>query len=181
MKVSAKFKDYSFDKDNNLIVSFTVDSRFISQVQELEAIHNDKYFELKTSDRVAQKSIKQNNAVWQLIKMINIEQDGRSTKENENELYCQLISIAGIKLDYLQGLTEIEAQLNNFYRVVKVREKRIADNGVETCMFECYRGLSQFNKEETNQFIETILDYAANLGLEITLETEYLRNILEKS
>ena len=178
MKVIAKYKDYSFDKDNNVVISFTVDNRYIEQVVELEQTHDDKFIELKTSDRVAQKSERQNRAVWQLIRMITEKIDGRSTKENRNELYCQLIAIAGIKLDYLQGLTEIEEQLNKFYRVVKVREKRVAENGSETCMYECYRGLSQFNKEETKQFIETILDYAARYDLNITLETEELRSLI---
>lgn len=180
MKVIAKYKDYSFDKDNNILISFTVDNRYIEQVVKLENTNDDKFIELKISDRVAQKSARQNRAVWKLISMMSEKMNGRATSENINELYCQLIKMAGIKLDHLQGLVEIEKQLNTFYRVVEVRERRTAENGAETCMYECYRGLSQFDKQETNQFIETILDYAGKLGLGISLESEELRSMLGK-
>ena len=177
MKVIAKYKDYSFDKDNNTVVSFTIGNQYMQQILELS--QNDKFIELKVTDRVAQKSARQNRAVWQLITMIVEKQDGVSTKENMNELYCQLIRIAGIKIHYLQGLTELYETLDTFYRVVDKKERRVAKNGNETYMYECYRGLSQFNTEETNRFIEVILDYSNRLGLPVTLESEELRSLLK--
>lgn len=179
MRVNAKYKDYSFDKDGNIELTFTIDSRFIEQVVELEQTHEDKYFELVTRDKVAQKTERQNNAVWKLIRMIVEKQDGTSNKITVEELYKQLIVMSNIKVDYLQGLPAIKEQLGTFYRVVDIRERRTSEKGVETCIFECYRGISQFNKEEMNTFIENILYYSNQVGLPVTLESDYLRSLLK--
>ena len=179
MRTTAKYKDYSFDKEGNIEITFTIDNRYIEQVVELETNHNNKYFELKTSDRVAQKTEKQNNAVWKLIRLIVDKQDGRSNKITVEELYKQLIVMSNIQVDYLQGLPEIKDSLGTFYRVVEEREQRVSEKGVKTCLFICYRGISQFNKKEMNSFIGNILYYSDQVGLPVTLESEYLRSVYE--
>lgn len=179
MRTTAKYKDYSFNKEGDIEVTFTVDSRFIESIVRLEQTHDNKTLELKVNQNIAQKTERQNSAVWKLIRMIVEKQDETSNKINVEELYKQLIVMSNIQVDYLQGLPAIKEQLGTFYRVVDIRERRTTEKGVETCIFECYRGISQFNKEEMNTFIENILYYSNQVGLPVTLESDYLRGLLK--
>ena len=61
------------------------------------------------------------------------------------------------------------------YRVVEIVEKRLNDNDVETCVFACYIGSSNFDKKQLSDFVETILHYAGRIGLEITYYSNGLR------
>ena len=179
MKTTAKYKDFSFNKEGDIELTLTIDRKYLNQVIELENTHNDKYFNLVTNDRVAQRTELQNNATWKLIRMINEKEHGESNKDLENELYCNIIKFAQIRIEYLEGLEIALESLQRVYRVVEIVDTRTSIKGVETCVFALYGGLSTFDKEENARFIKTLLDYSGKLGLGVTLETEQLRNLLK--
>lgn len=180
MRTTAKYKDYSFNKEGDIEVTFTVDSRFIESIVRLEQTHDNKTLELKVNQNVAQKTERQNSAVWKLIAMMCEKMHGQATTDNKNDLYAQIITIAGIKTSYVEGLPEIENELKKYYTVVLVKDRRTSLKGVSTNVYELYSGLSTFNKEETNLFIETILDYSNKLGMPVSLESDYLRSLIER-
>ena len=204
MKVIAKYKDYSFDKEGNIELTFTIDSRFIEQVVELEQTHKDKYFELVTRDKIAQKTERQNNAVWQVVTEISKKINGRANEENKNEVYCQSLVMASLDPIILQmvyfdeeetkiinkGLKDSEGKwikkpkltplqtLEKTYRVVKVHDIRENDKGKSAIAY-CYKGLSLLDKREVNDLLEELLDWGSKLGLDSMLESDYLRSLVK--
>ena len=89
-----------------------------------------------------------------------------------------MIVEAQIRIDYFEVLEAALPTLQQAFRVVKLIEKRISNKGIETVMVAVYRGLSMFDKEENNRFIEVILNYAGEHDLDVTLESEELRSLL---
>lgn len=98
-----------------------------------------------------------------------------STKETLNELYCNVIEQAQIKTDILSVKTSdikgIKHTLSNIYRVIAE-----IDKNDDFTTLKCFRGLSQFDKQETNQLIEYLLYYANET---IGYETDNIRMLKE--
>lgn len=111
----------------------------------------------------AGRTLNQNNKLWALIGDIDKKLNGRRSKDGENAIYINLIQLANIQtvilqlpIEALPGLTD-----RGTFRVIEVHEQ-IDD--VAIC--RCYFGSSQFTTKEMADFIETALDYAAQVGLD---------------
>ena len=204
MKTTAKYKDFSFNKKGDIELTLTIDRKYLQQVIELENTHDDKYFNVTTNKRVGQKTERQNNYCWSLMRLITEKEYGRVTEEGLMYLYANLIKMASIKVDYkvIPFYTEEETEIINKgikdefgkyevlptktelqnvmeqYRFVRLLEVRNNEKQNSVAL-NCYKGISGFNKYEMNNFLETILDYASNIGIRNTYETEQLRSLIE--
>lgn len=107
----------------------------------------------------------QNAKLWALIGEMDTALNGRRSRDGENALYMNLIQDANIKTVLISIADEAfdEFKARGAFRVVEPLEQGA---GVTLC--RCYFGSSLFNTKEMADFIETALDYAAELGIDLT-------------
>ena len=117
------------------------------------------------------KSLNQNNYSWALMTEIAKELDLFPDPES---LYIQLIRDMKIKPDYYmledlppnkKGETPF-TQLKKKFRAIRIVDTKISENGSQWIVVEVNEGMSQFNKEEMTEFIERLLAYAAQQGID---------------
>lgn len=84
-------------------------------------------------------------------------------------VYKQVVKLARIKTVFLETLNDekVIKQLGKTFRIVETREERTS-NGISTVMLECYYGMSVFDKEEMTRFIEVLMDYAVQNGIDVS-------------
>jgi hypothetical protein len=162
MKFIGTFREV-LHTDTSIRVTFDIGKQYYRTVNELS---KERLLEIEVNEKRGQRSLNQNRLLWELIHQIDLAENGRVDKDSEMNLYMNLIKMSKIRIDYFQTLREAKEMLENAYRVVEEKESRIS-KGVETVVYACYRGSSHFNKEEMTLFIETVLNYASQLGLNI--------------
>jgi hypothetical protein len=162
MKFIGTFREV-LHTDTSIRVTFDISKHYYRTVNELS---KERLLEIEVNEKRGQRSLNQNRLLWELIHQIDLSENGRVDKDSEMNLYMNLIKMSKIRIDYFQTLREAKEMLENAYRVVEEKESRIS-KGVETVVYACYRGSSHFNKEEMTSFIETVLNYASQLGLNI--------------
>ena len=161
MKITGTFKEV-LHTDVSLRITFDIPKHYLNTVHELS---KERLLEIDINERKGQRSLRQNALLWELIHQIDLHENGRTDKDSEMALYINLIKLAKIKIDYYQTLPEATESLLRAYRYVEVKESRTSEKGTETVIIACYKGSSQFDKDEMTNFIETIFNYASNIGL----------------
>lgn len=170
MKLIGKFKEYTFT-DKSMLIQFEVPKRYLQSIQRIDT---EKLLELDIQNRKSQRSLKQNSYLWALIAEIDKHENRHTDKDSQMLLYINLIKMARVRIDYLQTIPEVLPTLENVFRYVKEIETRVSEKGVETKLYECYRGTSQFNQEEMSDFINVTIQYAESLDIDVT----YYRDML---
>lgn len=163
MKLIGTFREV-LHTDSSLRITFDVPRHYIQSIQELS---KERLLEIDINERKGQRTLRQNALLWELIHQIDLHENGRTHKDSEMALYINLIKLAKIRIDYYQTLPEATESLLRAYRYVEVKESRTSEKGTETVVIACYRGSSQFTKEEMTDFIETIFNYATQIGMNI--------------
>lgn len=166
MKLIARFKDYYYDKDKNMIVQFAVESGFYKeQAKLLEA----KDYGIEVREVKPKRSILQNSYMWALIKEI-AEAMGES---DEMAIYCQALTKANVKYAYILAEPKVKLEdLRMNFRAVELVNK-IDVNGKEANQYKVYIGSSNFTSEEMSKLIDVLLAMASEVGLEV----EYWRSL----
>lgn len=119
------------------------------------------------------RSLQQNAYLWELIGQIDLKENGNRT--NTEQIYLNILTKAGAKVEFLQGLPEVKPLLEQFFRVVKEVDRRTNDKGVETVVYQCYIGTSKMNTEEMARVIDVAIEYASQLGI----DSEYWKELLK--
>ena len=171
MKIIGRKKDVLFS-EKGLVISFEVPQHYH---EVLGKIDTERLLEIDIKDKKSQRTLNQNALLWQLIHTIDIFENGHTDKESEMNLYTNLIKMAKIRIDYLQSLPEAKETLLQVYRVVEDKDRRTSEKGVETVVFACYRGTSQFTTEEMSDFIDTVIAYAHQIDMHIPYYEQELR------
>ena len=161
MKIIGTFKEV-LQTDTSLRVTFDIPKHYIHSVRELS---HERLLEIEINERKAQRSLRQNALLWELIHQIDLHENGRTDKDSEMALYINLIKLAKIRIDYYQTLPEAIESLLRAYRYVEIKESRMTEKGTETVVLACYKGSSNFDTKEMSDFIDTILNYATKVGL----------------
>ncbi|QIK70865.1 hypothetical protein G7062_11410 [Erysipelothrix sp. HDW6C] len=169
MKLIGKLRDFFFT-DKDIVVTFTIGRQYW---KSLNKIDKERLLDISINDKKSQRTLEQNRMIWALIHEIDKHENGSTDKGSEMELYKNLIKNARIQIDYLQGLEQTKESLSKVYRVVEIIERRTTDKA-DTVVFGCYRGTSQFDKEEMSIFIEVVLSYAEQIGLGTTYYVDEL-------
>lgn len=135
----------------------------INAQEELQKLKRGDYLiEIKKPSN--KRSLNQNAYLWEMIGQISMKENGNRTADES--IYANILQMAGAKVDYIQGLPEVEETLKKFYRVVIVAEKRTNEKGVETHVYKCYRGTSEMDTKEMSLVIDKALEYATQVGLD---------------
>ena len=179
MKLNANYSRKSYNEKGDIELTLTIPKQYHTQVGKLDT---ERIYELDIKERSNQRTLAQNNLIWALMNEIYKKENGLASESGVNDIYMNLIKMARIQVEYWQGLEEMKKALQGGrYRVVEIVEKRLNDNDVETCVFACYIGSSNFDKKQMSDFVETILHYAGRIGLEITYYSNGLRSLIENN
>lgn len=138
---------------------------------KLEEMKGEK-LSIKIDKLSKARTLRQNAYIWKLISEIDLKENALKSEKGEMDIYKNLLKMASIKADYLLATKKAVKKLKEtqLFRIVEIVEER-GDNLV----VKCYYGTSKFTKEEMSNFINATLDYAVNIGLDIT-GYEFLRN-----
>lgn len=147
----------AFNQKGESVVSVVIDKEWIRSSMNVNNISYPVSIEIKKHHDT--KTYQQVKLIWAILTEIDEAYNGYSTKESIEDVYCNMIVQAEIKIDDLivknsekDGIINI---LKDAYRVIKTIERDERQS-----LLRCYRGLSQFDKSETNNFIEIMLNYA---------------------
>ena len=159
--ITGKF-DRVLRTDRNAIVSFTIPNYQAGYLKDMDT--DDYVIEIKKPK--SRKSLQQNNFAWQLMTEIARELSYYPSPES---VYEQLLQLAKIKIDYLAvpNYEDAIGRMKRIYRITKVRDEWHKEN-VAMVTLECYLGMSDFNKEEMTRFIEVLMDYAVQNGIDVS-------------
>lgn len=141
-------------------VTFEIPS-YISRY--LESFKHEE-FNLQIGPQKNQRTIFQNAKLWALIGEIDLELNGRRSKDGEDSIYRNLIEMANIQTAIFQIHEEAleEMKVKNIFRVLEVLEKED-----QTILCRGYFGSSKFTTKEMADFIEAALDFAMQIGLDL--------------
>ena len=120
------------------------------------------------------RSVRQNSLLWALISEIDKVENGRTSEDGDMTIYCYLIKMARIKtMDYVMSEEVYQHTVKQaIFRHIEIMSH---DEYYGTMEVRCYIGTSHFDTKEMTDFIETTLDYAANLKINTTNYEELRR------
>ena len=129
---------------------------------------------VEVKEKRPHRSVRQNSLLWALISEIDKTENGRTSDDGEMTIYCNLIKMARIKtLDYVMSEEVYQHTVKQgIFRHIEIMSH---DEYYGTMEVRCYIGTSHFDTKEMTDFIETALDYGANLGLNLTNYEELRR------
>lgn len=160
MKLIAQFNNYYLDKDQNLIIQFKVEEGFyIEQAKQLE----QKDYGIEIREVKSRRSLQQNRLMWALIREIAQAMG----VNDEMEIYCHALTKANIQYAYI--LTEPKVKIDDLrsnFRAVQLISK-VDVNGREANQYKVFIGSSRFTSEEMSRLIDSLLDMASELDLEV--------------
>ena len=120
---------------------------------------------LKIEPYVKGRTLNQNAKLWALIGDIDKEMNGRRSADGETAIYMNLIQMANVKTVIqamsFEALEEVARR--KIYKHIEVLSQT---DYMVTC--RCYYGSSDFTTKEMADFIEATLDYASELGMDLT-------------
>lgn len=129
------------------------------------ADYKGKALTIEVKETKSKRTIRQNSMLWALISEIDQTENGRTSEDGEMAIYCNLIRMARIKtLDY----TVTEEVYQHTLKQGIFRHIGVTKNPDGTLEAICYLGTSHFDIKEMTDFIETTLDYAAQLKMNLS-------------
>lgn len=152
--------DRILQNKNESIASFVVPNY---QAKSLEEMDETKVYKIEITELKSKRSLFQNKYLWALIHDIS-----RIQGMDEVDVYCQIIKMAKIKTEFIETIPAAIERLNKVFRVVVERDRRVSTKGIETVVLECYFGTSTFDTHEMSEFIEKLLDYASESGINVS-------------
>ncbi len=158
MKLTADYTRRSINENGEVELTFTLaDFGAIKASQTLDK----KRYTLDLKEYKSSRSLEQNRLIWALIGEIDKKINGYATsKDSHLDIYCQIITMAKIRVEYIETLERAKESLDKVFRVVKEVERRTSNKGVETVLYQCFYGTSTFDVKEMSDFIESLLHYA---------------------
>lgn len=149
-------------KDNtNAIVSFSIPYYQVKYLDELE----DEQYKIEIKKVKSKKSLQQNNFAWALMteiaKTLDLYPDAEA-------VYLSVVKMAKIKTEYIMALDDenvVRSLKKAFRAVIKVDDRDY--NGKQMGVYECCYGMSTFEKDEMTRFIDVLLDYANQNGVNV--------------
>lgn len=162
MKLTGTYKRRSINENGNVEITFEI-SEYRSK-KECQSFEKDKPYLIDAKVKKNQRSLHQNAMLWQLIGEICMVENGHRDEQDEMEIYCSILQMAGAKCDYFECTEEAYEAFKKQFRVCTIMEER-NHNGTKTVMVKAYFGSSKMNTEEMSKLIDSALQYAENVGI----------------
>lgn len=158
-------------KSNKLQVTFEIEDYYSRK--NAEKLEFNKIYKFEPKEYKSNRTIQQNKKMWKCLELIAQEELGGRTDSNYvMELYAKMLEKSGAKYEYLMALPETIPELLKVFRAVRIVEYRDYNNK-KMAVIKCFYGSSKMNTKEMKNLIDTILDYAYNIGLYIDKEELY--------
>ena len=167
MKISARNVKTAVTDYGKVTISFECSRNAIATVERMKA--GD--YELSIEKPSNKRTTLQNSYLWELLGQISLKENG--TREDDENIYCQLLERVGAKCVYLMGLPETKEELERTFRVVKVVDDRDY-NGKQMKVFKCYYGSSTMNTKQMAMLIDATIERAEAAGI----DTDYYKTKL---
>ena len=126
---------------------------------------DDGEYHVAITNKEQNKTRRQVNYFWKLIREIATKQDGNAS--NYMMYYGVLLKMAKVKIS---GIWIKKEALDLFKR--KVKHFVVMEEKAGYCLVEVYMGVSEMNKKEMMTLIEITLNYAEMIGV----DTKVYRN-----
>lgn len=135
------------------------------QGQWLTKLDKDEIYSINIKKATSKKSLNQNNYSWQLMNDIAKELD---QFPDAMEVYLTVLKLAKIKTHFLQVVDDedILAAVKRNFRAFKILDRYTNDKGNKVATVEVSEGMSSFNKDEMTAFIEKLLYFAEQNGID---------------
>lgn len=150
--------DRTLKDTRNAILSFVIPS-----YQADLNLEQGKDYKIEITEMKSKRSLWQNKYMWSIIDKI-AKHEGML----ELDVYCQIIEMAKIRTEFIETIPEAITRLSSVFRVVKELEQRESKKGNKTALVKCYYGTSTFDTKEMSDFIDVLLDYASQIGIDVS-------------
>lgn len=165
----SKFKEKLLNSKGNYEITFEV-TGYGNKIQA-ENLVNGKEYSIKEAKN--NRTLQQNKLMWKCLEIIaEHELGGRTDSDYVMELYAKMLEKAGAKYEYMMALPETKEELLKVFRAIRIVEYREYNNK-KMAVMKCFYGSSKMNTKEMTNLINTIKDYAADLGIYINEEELY--------
>ena len=141
------------------------------QAKWLNELDTDKEYKLEIKEVKSRKSLQQNNFAWALMTEISRKLDILPDPE---DVYMKVIQLAKIQIHQIAIPIEAKKALLKAFRCMVLKHTYTNEKGVEMGEYECYYGMSKFDKEEMSRFIDSLLYFAEQYGVDTTEYEGYL-------
>ena len=121
----------------------------------------DKYYDVSIKEPTNKRSLQQNKMLWSLIHSI-----AKATNQEDNDVYCGLLEKADALSDYIITATEMEQALRKSFRGVKFVRMQVVNNK-DCYIYKVYLGSSKMNTKEMTELLETAIQIASELEIEV--------------
>lgn len=162
MKLIAEYDRTSYDAEGNAILSLKVPRHQHKQL--LAQIDQNAPLAVEINRYKSKRSTEQNRYMWALLSEIDKARNG-SRSNAEWDIYIEALERSGAKYEYIACLRAAEDMLRQSFRAIKYIKPFDGGKG-DMGVYKCYYGSSKMNTKEMSQLIETILDMAAEAGLD---------------
>lgn len=160
-----KYLKKVINENGNVEITFEISEKG-SKIQADE-IEKDKIYLIELKDIKKKRTLNQNAFMWKCLELIaEKELNGRTDSDYVENLYSKMLEKSGAKYEYIMAMTDTIPELKKVFRAIRIVEFRDYNNK-KMVMLKCFYGSSKMNTKEMKNLIETILDYASNIGLYI--------------
>lgn len=168
-QVTGTYLGYKQVNDGIELIFKLTNYRYLPYFTELEP----QEVSITLTDVAKKRSNEQNALLWKLIHEIAKHENSHSN--DDMELYCYFLEKANQHYTYLTVLKDALDTLKANARVVQVLgyERRPKEN---TVWAKCrvFFGSSEFDSKEMSVLIDTVLNYATELGIDVTYYKDML-------
>lgn len=131
-------------------------------IKELE---KDKDYRIELNLVKSKRSLEQNALLWKLIHEISQHINGtRANDDDDWNIYLSALEKTGAKFEYIAVLPEAENILREQFRAIRLMNS-FEHNGRTFNSYKVYYGSSKMNTQEMTLLIETVMDMAAECGI----------------
>lgn len=130
-------------------------------IPKLMEMDLDKYYDVSIKEPTNKRSLQQNKMLWSLIHSI-----AKATNQEDNDVYCALLEKADALSDYIITAVEMEDALRKSFRGIKFMRMQEV-NGKDCYIYKVYLGSSKMNTKEMTELLETAIQIASELEIEV--------------
>ena len=137
-------------------------------LEGLQDIEPDTQVSVEISKPRKSRTLAQNGYFWQLVKEINLAENGRCTEDDKIELYKKILVASGVKPTPMAINAELFSEI--IKRLDHLRGYVITggfwQDGIQYLQTDLYFGISRYDREEMGSIINYILEYASEVGID---------------
>lgn len=170
MKIIAEYDRTAYDRDGDMLLTLKIANAHHKQM--VDEMPTDAPLAVDIHPVKSRRSIEQNKFMWALIGEIDRARNGGRAGDDW-AVYVEALERAGAKFEYIACLIAAEEMLKRAFRAVKYVKPFEGGKG-EMGVYKCFYGSSKMNTKEMSEVIETILDMAAEEGI----NTAYWEGVL---